>query len=81
MKLRHATANGTPPAVEVPPPHVIEPTAVYTVAAARRALGLRPSTLKREYRQGRLRVARCAGKIFLLGEWLLEWLRAGEVRR
>jgi hypothetical protein len=54
---------------------------VYTVAAAIKALGLRKSTLRREYREGRLRVSRRAGHNFILGAWLLEWLRGGELPR
>ena len=62
-------------------PHIIVPTAVYDLEAARSALALTRTTLNRELRLGRLRVAKRAGKIFVLGEWLLAWLRAGEVRR
>jgi hypothetical protein len=62
-------------------PHTILPTAVYDLEAARIALGLTKTTLNRELRLGRLRVAKRAGKYFVLGEWLLEWLRTGEVRR
>jgi hypothetical protein len=62
-------------------PHVIEPTAVYTVESLRAALGLTKSTVNREVRLGRLRVTKRAGKYFLLGTWILEWLRSGEVCR
>jgi hypothetical protein len=62
-----------------PPPHRIHPTAVYTLAAAARALGLRRHTLPREVRAGRLRVCKRAGAHYVLGRWLLEWLEAGEV--
>jgi hypothetical protein len=61
--------------------HVVHPRAVYTLPSAQRALGLPKTTLHREVRLGRLRVAKRAGRYFLLGEWLLEWLRAGEVSR
>jgi hypothetical protein len=54
---------------------------VFSLDMARRVLGLTGSTLRREIRLRRLRVAKRAGRYFLLGEWLLEWLRAGEVRR
>jgi hypothetical protein len=53
---------------------------VYDLEAARAALNLAKTTLNRELRQGRLRVTKRAGKYFVLGAWLLEWLRAGEVR-
>jgi hypothetical protein len=61
--------------------HVIEPTAVYTGESLRAALGLPKSTVGREVRLGRLRVTKRAGKYFLLGEWILEWLEQGEVCR
>jgi hypothetical protein len=54
---------------------------VYTIAAAQLALGLPKTTLGREIRLGRLRVSKRAGRYFLLGEWLLDWLRGGEVSR
>jgi hypothetical protein len=62
-------------------PHVIHPTAVYFVDEAKRILRLRDSTIRREVREGRLRIAKRAGRYYLLGEWLLEWLRAGELKR
>jgi len=62
-------------------PHVIQETAVYSVEEAQAALRLKSSTIRRELREGRLRVSKRAGRYFLLGEWLLEWLRAGEMRR
>jgi hypothetical protein len=62
-------------------PHTIVPTAVYSLVAARLALGLTASTLNREIRLRRLRVSKRAGRYFILGEWLLQWLRDGEVRR
>jgi hypothetical protein len=58
----------------------VEPTAVYTVAALR-AFGLRPSTVRREVGEGRLRVSRRAGRYYVLGAWLREWLEGGEVHR
>jgi hypothetical protein len=61
--------------------HVIEPSCVYSPEAARKALGLTASTLRREVREGRLRRIKRAGRNFFLGEYLLEWLRGGEVKR
>jgi hypothetical protein len=61
-------------------PLVIEPTAVYTAPQARQALGLKLTTLRREIALGRLRVSRRAGRYYLLGEWILDWLRGGEQR-
>jgi hypothetical protein len=62
-------------------PHVINPTAAYLLAQAQECLGLRKSTLHREIRQGRLRVSKRAGKYFILGQWLLDWIEGGEVKR
>jgi hypothetical protein len=59
----------------------IVPTAVYDLASARESLGLAKGTLPREIRLGQLRAAKRGGKILILGEWLLEWVRGGEVRR
>jgi hypothetical protein len=61
--------------------HQIKRGAVYSLEAARAALGLARATLRREIRLGRLRVAKRAGRYYLLGSWLLEWLRQGEARR
>jgi hypothetical protein len=60
---------------------VLDPLRVFTAEELRRALGLRKSTLRREVRERRLRVARRAGKYFILGEWVIEWLRGGELKR
>jgi hypothetical protein len=53
---------------------------IYTVSTATQALGLAPSCLRREIRLRRLRVSKRAGKYFILGTWLLEWLQTGEVK-
>lgn len=62
-------------------PHVIVPNAVYDQEAARLALSLTKTTLSRELRLGRLRCAKRAGRYFILGAWLLQWLRDGEMRK
>jgi hypothetical protein len=62
-------------------PPVIHPDAVFTLETAREALGLAETTLPREARLGRLRVSKRAGKILILGAWLLEWVRTGEATR
>jgi hypothetical protein len=59
--------------------HVIHPNAVYTLLTARSALGLAKATLRREIRLRRLRVSKRAGRYYILGEWLLDWLRTGVV--
>jgi hypothetical protein len=60
---------------------VIVPTAVYTLATARHALGLRANSLPREVRQRRLRVSKRCGIYYTMGAWLLSWLEGGEVRQ
>jgi hypothetical protein len=60
------------------PPPVLDPRAVYTRLQATALLGLKPSTLATEIRKGRLRVSRRAGRYFILGAWLLEWIERGE---
>jgi hypothetical protein len=60
---------------------VIEPHAVLFVDDAIRILRLKLSTVRREVRQGRLRISKRAGRYYMLGEWILEWLRAGELPR
>jgi hypothetical protein len=69
-----------PLAPPLPLPHVIDPNAVYNVEAAQRCLHLRKRTIALEHKAGRLRVAKRAGRYYLLGKWLLEWLEAGEHR-
>jgi hypothetical protein len=53
---------------------------VYFVDDARRVLRLKQSTIRREVREGRLRIAKRAGRYFILGGWLIEWIEGGEVR-
>jgi hypothetical protein len=62
-------------------PHVIHRDAVYLLDSAQRALRLTRTTVRREIRLGRLRVSKRAGRYFILGRWLLEWLEGGEIRR
>ena len=62
-------------------PHLIQRDAVYTAIHAQAALGLKRSTLSREFREGRLRVARRAGRRYILGSWLLAWIEAGSELR
>jgi hypothetical protein len=62
-------------------PHVIDPRAVYTLESARSSLGLARGCLPREIRLRRLRASKRAGRYFLMGSWLIEWLEAGEIRR
>lgn len=66
----------TPPA-----PYVIDRDAVFTLPTLRATLGTAKNTLPREIRLGRLRVCKRGGRYYVQGEWVLEWLRQGEVRR
>jgi hypothetical protein len=70
-----ATEPAASPAV-----HVIHEHAVYSADSFRRAFGLRTSSLRRELREGRLKVYKRCGKYFILGEDILAWLRGGAVR-
>jgi hypothetical protein len=72
--LVEAVREVMPPA----PPVVLHPTGVYTAQQVRDMLGLRQSSLRREIRDGRLRVNKRCGKYFFLGELLIAWLRGGE---
>jgi len=60
---------------------IIVPNAVYAIAALNETLGLKAGTIPRELRLRRLRYAKRAGRVFILGSWVLEWLEAGEVHK
>lgn len=81
QRRKHTVAAPEQPAAAPPSPHIINPTAVYTIEQARAALRLRRDTLQREYKLGRLRMAVRAGRRWILGSWLLTWLESGELRR
>ncbi len=72
------TGKATVEIEAVPAVHTINPTAVYSRDTARRILGLRKSTISREIRERRLRVSMRAGRYFILGKWILEWIESGE---
>jgi len=61
--------------------HVIHATAVYSTDDARTILHLKASSLRREIREGRLAVAKRCGRHYFLGSMLLDWLKAGTIRR
>ena len=69
-------AKRDPEQVRIP---VIDPRAIFSLGTARLTLGLRKNCLPREIRLGRLRAAKRAGRTWILGAWLLEWLEGGEV--
>jgi hypothetical protein len=69
------------PAADPPPAvHEVRSGNVYLVETFQRIFHLRSSTLRRELREGRLRVSKRAGRYFILGSWILEWLEAGELK-
>ena len=57
--------------------HVIHPNAVYFLDTAPVRLRVKASTILREVREKRLHVSRRAGRYFILGMWVLEWIEAG----
>lgn len=59
-------------------PVVIQPDAVYRPEQLRDMLGLNKTTLEKELDAGRLRKCKVAGKVFVLGRWVLAWLRRRE---
>ena len=77
-RRERAPAAGQAPA-RTGPLLTILPTDVYDVPGAMAALKLTKSTVGREVREGRLRIAKRPGRYYLLGAWLLEWLQAGEL--
>jgi hypothetical protein len=63
------------------PALVIDANAVFLPHQVQAALGLRASSLRTEWRRGRLRVIRRCGRNFLLGRDVLAWLDGGELKR
>jgi hypothetical protein len=82
---RHSRSGRGMPGLQAPfgieHPHVIQPTAVYTVEDLRGIFKLGSSSVRREVRLGRLRIAKRCGRYVCLGEWVLEWIEGGELRR
>jgi hypothetical protein len=58
----------------------ILPNQIFTIASLTSCLGLKAGTVPREIRLRRLRCSKRAGRVFILGSWVLEWLRDGERR-
>jgi hypothetical protein len=63
------------------PALAIDPNAIYRPEQVQIALGLRASSLRTEWRRGRLRVLRRCGRNFLLGRDLITWLDSGELKK
>jgi hypothetical protein len=72
----NAAESATTPAV-----HAIDPNGVYFVDTFQKLFRLRKSSLRREIKENRLRVSKRCGRYYLLGQWILDWLRSGELNR
>jgi hypothetical protein len=71
----------SPKPAKISPPHVIDPNGLYFPDDVRRLFRWKASSLRREVRLGRLRVAKLCGRYYILGRWLLERLESGEIHR
>jgi hypothetical protein len=82
-RRRNAPAADAAPAVveQLPPVHVIHEHGVYHPDQFRAIFRLSASSLRREVREGRLRVYKRCGRYYLTGDQILAWLRGGEVIR
>jgi hypothetical protein len=71
-----------PAAAAAPPPvRVIPADAVFQLGELQAVLGLSKHTLRREVRLGRLRVSKRAGRYWIVGRWVHQWLDEGEATR
>jgi len=59
--------------------HTIHPTAIYHVEQLVEIFHLKRSTIGREAKLGRLKVAKRGNRYVVLGSWLLEWIESGVV--
>jgi hypothetical protein len=66
---------------DAPTVHRVDPTGVYFVDTFQRLFRLKTSSVRREVREGRLRIAKRCNRYYLLGTWILEWIEAGEVKK
>jgi hypothetical protein len=83
MRAERTKPAANLPATPLPVPEVHEIRAgnIYTTDSFRRVFGLRQSSLRREVREGRLKVYKRCGKYFILGDQVLAWLQGGELQR
>jgi hypothetical protein len=79
MPKRRKESSDSIPADLILPALDIKPEAVYRPEQVRVALALRASSLRREWRAGRLRVVRRCGRNYIIGRDLLRWLDGGEL--
>jgi hypothetical protein len=71
--------SARPPAAPLAPVRVIPPDAILYLSELQTILHLPATCLKREVRLGRLRVARRSGRYMTIGEWVMQWVKNGEV--
>jgi hypothetical protein len=57
----------------------IDPDGLYDDMALYEGAELKPSTLARARREGRLKYTRRGDRILYFGSWVLDWLRADSV--
>jgi hypothetical protein len=77
---QQAQEKGEQAAAPRPAP-IIDPNQVFGVEQLCQTLGLARGCIPREVKLKRLRASKRAGRYFFLGEWVLDWLRDGEIRR
>jgi hypothetical protein len=79
---RNGTGTQTTPTLTAavrPALAVIDPHALGTVEEWTAHLDLGQTTLLREIRRRRLRASRRAGKYWLTGQWIMDWVAGGDV--
>jgi hypothetical protein len=64
-----------------PGPFVVNPNAVYRPSHIASGLQIPVSGVLRYVRNGKLRASRRRGRTLILGQWLIDWLQSGELRR
>ena len=57
----------------------IDPLGVYTRDELAALFAVPPRAISNEIAEGRLAYTRRLGRYYFLGEWLLDWLRAGKL--
>jgi hypothetical protein len=80
MSRRHATSAEPQAAAAADPPFVLHPDAIIFPDQFRKLFRLRESTLRREVREGRLKVYKRGGRYYLIGREVMAWLRGGELK-
>jgi hypothetical protein len=81
---RNGTGTQTTPTLTAatrPALAVIDPHTLGTIEEWTALLDVGRTTLLREIRRRRLRASRRAGKYWLTGQWIMDWVAGGEVTR